>query len=225
MKKLWKAIRSRLFTAQVVSFPIYCLASAIGRSLKIQEVGRAPVDELTCGKIMAGWHGRTFIAATAFRGEGVWTIISRSRDGEIQNRIFARFGFNIIRGSSGREGIRAALESIKALRSGATMAFTPDGPRGPSGVIQEGILMMAQRSGAALVPVGVSARRRWLARSWDRYLIPKPGSEAVMIYGAPIWIPADATPNQVQSLRQHLQDEMHRLEAEAEALMGHSVTA
>ncbi len=221
MKKLWKQIRSRIFTARVVSAPIYWIASFIGNSLRLRVIGQENCDALDCGKILAGWHGRTFIAATAMRDQGVWTIISRSRDGEIQNRIFARFGFNIIRGSSGREGVRAAIESIKILRLGNTMAFTPDGPRGPSGVVQEGILMMAHRSGAAIIPVGISAKRRWQARSWDRYLIPKPWSPAVLILGSPIWIPKEADAAEVERIRLLLTQEINRIEAEADRLMGH----
>ncbi|MGC5340985.1 DUF374 domain-containing protein, partial [Escherichia coli] len=76
----------------------------------------------------------------------------------MQNRVFTHLGFKVIRGRTGRGGVRAAVEAIKTLRSGATMAMTPDGPRGPSAVLQDGVIFMAQKSGAALVPVGISAR-------------------------------------------------------------------
>jgi lysophospholipid acyltransferase (LPLAT)-like uncharacterized protein len=190
-------------------------------TLRIRMEGWDRVQSTPGGKILAGWHGRTFVAAIRFRGMGVWTIISQSRDGEMQNRIFTRFGFKTIRGSTGRGGVRAAVEAIRVLRAGATMAFTPDGPRGPSGVVQEGIMAMAQKSGAAIFPVGVSASRRKLVRTWDRYMVPGFFSRCIMIFGEPIRVPADAKPEEVERLRVQFEQEMHRLEAEAERRMGH----
>ena len=104
------------------------------------------------------------------------------------------------------------------------MAFTPDGPRGPSGVVQDGILTMAMKSGAALVPVGVSASRRKLVKTWDRYLVPGFFARCLMIFGDPLYLPADASPEQIAEVRERLQAEMHRLEEEAERRMGHLPT-
>jgi lysophospholipid acyltransferase (LPLAT)-like uncharacterized protein len=100
------------------------------------------------------------------------------------------------------------------------MAFTPDGPRGPSGVVQEGIMLMAKKSGAAIVPVGVSARPRWLAPTWDRYMVPLPFSRAVMVFGGPMHVPEGADEEELERLRLELQEQMHSLEAEAERRMG-----
>lgn len=172
------------------------------------------------GRIYAGWHGRTFVAAIAFRNRGVWTIVSQSRDGEMQNKIFTRFGFNTIRGSSKRGGIQALAESIRVLKKGAEMAFTPDGPRGPSGIVQAGIMMMAQRTGATLFPVGVAASRPWHAPTWDRYMVPLPFSKCVMIFGEGITVPKDADDQDVENLRLRLEHDMHVLEHRAEKLMG-----
>lgn len=219
MKAWWRRIRPN-----VLSVPIYLVVRLIGLTLRIQVEGWDKVEAISSGKILAGWHGRTFIAALFFRGKGVWTIISQSRDGEMQNRIFTRFGFKTIRGSTGRGGARAAVEAIRVLREGAMMAFTPDGPRGPSGVVQDGILTMAMKSGAALVPVGVSASRRKLVKTWDRYLVPGFFARCLMIFGDPLYLPADASSEQIAEVREKLQAEMHRLEEEAERRMGHVPT-
>lgn len=218
LKSRWRAIRPR-----VLAIPIYLLVRAIGASLRITLEGFDRMQNLPGGKVLAGWHGRTFVAAIVFRRKSVWTIISQSNDGDMQNRIFQRLGFNTIRGSTGRGGVRAAVEAIKVLREGVTMAFTPDGPRGPSGIVQSGIMLMAQKSGASLIPVGVSAARRWIYPAWDRYLIPKPFSKAIMIFGDPIRVAADADEAQVEQARAQLESELHRLEALAEARMGHTV--
>lgn len=216
MKQWWRNVRPGILAPL-----IFGVARLVGLTLRISTVNLERVLARPGGKVLAGWHGRTFLATRVFFGQGVWTIISQSRDGEMQNRIFQRFGFCTIRGSTGRGGIRAAVESIRVLREGHTMAFTPDGPRGPSGVIQDGMMLMARKSGAALVPVGVSADRRWLIGSWDRYMVPKPFARGLMIFGEPVTIPADADDAEVERIRIYLEREMHRLEAEAERRMGH----
>lgn len=218
MKARWRAIRPRFLAA-----PVYWLARIIGATLRLKVEGFEQYASSDRTKIFAGWHGRTFIAASLWRGRGVWTIISSSRDGEMQNRIFTRFGFRTIRGSSGRDPARTLIQCIKTLQEhpGAMMAFTPDGSRGPSGVVQPGILMMSQRSGAVMVPVGVSARWRYLAPTWDRYMVPLPFSRALMIFGDPIEVPKTATKEEQEELRLRLESEMHRLEKLAEERMGH----
>lgn len=205
----------------MLAIPIYLVVRAIGMTLRITLEGYERVQALPGGKVLAGWHGRTFVAALVFRGKGVWTIISQSNDGDMQNRIFRRLGFNTIRGSTGRGGVRAAVEAIKVLRQGVTMAFTPDGPRGPSGIVQNGIMLMAQKSGAALIPVGVSASRRWIYPAWDRFMVPKPFAKAIMVFGDPIYVPCDADEAQMDAARRELESELHRLESVAEERMGH----
>ena len=109
--------------------------------------------------IFCGWHGKSFIFANQFRKLGYWVIISNSNDGDIQDKVFRSLGFRTIRGSTGQDrgGIKAALQGIQTLKDGGTMAITPDGPRGPSKVVQGGVMLMARKSGAKLVPVGISA--------------------------------------------------------------------
>jgi lysophospholipid acyltransferase (LPLAT)-like uncharacterized protein len=215
LKQAWRNVRPAVLAPLV-----FAVARTIGATLRIESRNEpAPGPE---GRVLAGWHGRTFVAAVALRGRGVYTIISLSKDGDMQDRIFRWFGFRTIRGSTGRGGVRALRESIGVLQAGQTMAFTPDGPRGPSGTVQAGIVAMAKRSGVALVPVGVSATRRWLAPTWDRYMVPKPFARCLMLYGDPVLVPPDADEATLEGVRARLESEMHRLEAEAEAACGHA---
>jgi lysophospholipid acyltransferase (LPLAT)-like uncharacterized protein len=79
---------------------------------------------------------------------------------------------------------------IRALADGQDGAITPDGPRGPFEVPHIGAVRAAQRAGVAIVPVRVVASRAWRARSWDRFLVPKPFARVVITADAP-WIPGD----------------------------------
>lgn len=114
------------------------------------------------------------------------------------------------------------MEAVKVLKKGAVLCFTPDGPRGPSGIVQGGLMVMAKKSGQPIIPIGMSTNRRWLIKSWDRYMIPKPFSRGVMVFGEPIFVPSDATDDQVESLRQKAELAIHQAEIDAEAHFGHS---
>lgn len=215
MKQWWRDRRPYL-----LSGAIYAVARGIGLTLRIQTKGWEKVKDLPVGRIYAGWHGRSFIPANFFKGRGVWGIFSLSRDGELQTRIFTKFGFQAIRGSTGRGGERALVESIRVLKKGGEMAITPDGPRGPSHIVQGGIMMMARKSGCALVPVGSSSRRGAYVKTWDRYLIPCPFSRCAFVFGEPIFVPADADEETVEALRLQVQDAIAEMQAEAERMVG-----
>ncbi|MEZ5065193.1 MAG: lysophospholipid acyltransferase family protein [bacterium] len=136
--------------------------------------------------IYAFSHGVLLPLAYGYRGRGVHTLVSRSRDGEIIATILARLGFRLVRGSSSRGGARAVLEMTRMGRRGEDLAITPDGPRGPLGSVAPGVGLLARRTGLPIVPIGVAATRGWRARSWDRFLVPKPGARVWITYGAPI---------------------------------------
>lgn len=202
----------------------YRFVLMVGRTLRLRTPGYEKIKALNGGVIICGWHGKSLIPGWFFRNKGVWVVISQSRDGEIQNVVFSSLRYSVIRGSTGRGGVRAAVESIRVLRKGATMAMTPDGPRGPSGVVQGGVMLMAQKSGAALVPVGISARPRWQAPAWDRYMFPFFFAKAVFTFGDPIYVPVDSTEEQVEGYRLELENRIHTMEAEAEGMLGYKYT-
>lgn len=215
MKQWWRRVRVPIFGSLA-----YFASRTIVKSLRLKIVGWERYRDNAGARIYAGWHGRSLIPANVLRGRGVWAIISHSRDGEIQKRIFAKFGFQIIRGSSGRGGERALVESIRALKAGGEMAITPDGPRGPGGVVQGGVMLMAKKSGCQLVPVGSSAKPCWHAPTWDRYMVPCPFAKAVFVFGDPITVPKDADDEQVEAIRIQFEQAINAIQAEADRLVG-----
>jgi len=217
IKYRWRLARPKLVTGI-----LYMLVRAICSTLRF-EMRNLPSDSSKL--IFCGWHGRSFAFSDYFRHRGWYVIISHSSDGEMQNRVFSRLGYRVIRGSTGRGGVRAAVEAIRALGEGGTMAMTPDGPRGPSGVVQGGVMLMARKSGAGLIPVGIAARPRAVFKSWDKYIVPLPFAKCLMIFGDPIFVPPKATDDEVEQVRLQLEGEIHRLERQAEADLGLPVRA
>ena len=135
--------------------------------------------------IFAFWHGQMLPLLWRHRGEGVAIVISSHRDGEIVAGVAERLGLRTIRGSSTRGAARALLGVVRELEAGAEVAITPDGPRGPARRFASGALVAAQRVGAPIVGIGVTANRAWFLRSWDRFMIPKPFSRVRVAYSAP----------------------------------------
>ncbi len=215
MRGWWRGVRPRFFASG-----IYFIARIIGLTLRVRVVGWENITATEGGKIVAGWHGRTFLAALMFRNRNWWALISHSRDGEMQDGIFKRFGFRTVRGSTGRGGARAAVECARILKSGDTFVFTPDGPRGPSQKVQRGILWLAQKGNAAILPAASSARPRKLFSSWDKYMIPLPFAKGIILIGEPILIPQEATEPELEALASTLEEQLTDLQSRAEREMG-----
>ena len=207
----------------IISFLVWGIAWLIGITLRIrydnyQELEKSEAEGR--GFILVSWHGRTLIPAFAFRNRGYWALVSLSRDGNIQDRIFRRFGYRTVRGSTGRGGVKAVLQLSRKIHEGGVLAFTPDGPRGPSHKVQEGAIFLAQRSGCPLLPCGFSAHPRKLLPTWDKYLIPMPFARAGLVMGNPIFIPAELSEEEKCNYIQQVEDEINRVEKRAEELAG-----
>ncbi len=132
--------------------------------------------------ILTFWHNRILAITKAHRlrypagRKGVAVLTSPSKDGEILAQIMARFRMGAIRGSSSRRGARALVECRRWLKTGADLAVTPDGPKGPRYVLGPGLILMAQTSGARVLPVRAEFSRFYEVRSWDGFRIPWPFS-------------------------------------------------
>jgi lysophospholipid acyltransferase (LPLAT)-like uncharacterized protein len=142
--------------------------------------------------IFIPWHGRLLPLGYVHRGQGVIGLASQSADGEYIARILQHWGFGTIRGSSSRGGDTAFRELIRAVRTGKSVAITPDGPRGPREKIKPGVLQLAQLTGAPLIPVAAAASRAWWFESWDRFLVPQPFARMAVAYGDAVHIPRGA---------------------------------
>jgi lysophospholipid acyltransferase (LPLAT)-like uncharacterized protein len=139
--------------------------------------------------ILAFWHRHLLLMPYAYRGRRISVMISRSRDGERIARTVARFGIDAARGSSGppeKGGMAGMRDLLRKGKLGYDLAFTPDGPRGPLGVVQPGVILAAAASGFPVQPVAIAASRARRLRSWDRFLVPLPFAAVHLVYGEPL---------------------------------------
>lgn len=119
-------------------------------------------------------------------------LVSNSPDGEILVRTLGQRGYGFVRGASGDDGGRAFVLLKQALAAGRHVGIAVDGPEGPYGVVQPGALRLAQVAGVPIVPLRAEARRAKVLATWDRTVVPWPGSRILMERGRPLRVPPDA---------------------------------
>lgn len=171
--------------------------------------GRGPV-------IFAIWHNRLALSLIMYRRyvrrvqphRRMAAVVSASRDGALLARVLELFDVEPVRGSTSRRGPQALRELVAWARSGLDLAITPDGPRGPRYVLQDGVIALAQLTGLPIIPASYRLSWKITARSWDRFQIPIPGSRCDIKVGRPLVIPRSASPEERVRLRQQLQTEL-----------------
>jgi lysophospholipid acyltransferase (LPLAT)-like uncharacterized protein len=168
------------------------LIELLGATWRIEEVNTEPWRALAkAGKpyILSSWHGQLLPHIWVNRYRNLCAMVSQHGDGEIIFRIMSQWGYRGVRGSSTRGGREALVAMVRELEAGSSFAITPDGPRGPAGVPQAGVLIAAVRAQAWIVPIWCEISSAWHAKSWDRLQVPKPFARIRVHYGEP-YIPA-----------------------------------
>jgi lysophospholipid acyltransferase (LPLAT)-like uncharacterized protein len=168
-----------------------------------------PVTENYIGAL---WHNRLliipFVLRRFFPQRAGAALISPSRDGDLLTDAIERFGFDVVRGSSSRLGASAIMQLVEVLSAGRDVVITPDGPRGPAYEIGPGIIFLAQKSGAAVLPMNMEYSSCWRLKSWDRFILPRPFSKVRVTMGAPYRVRPTATDEEFEAERQRLQETM-----------------
>jgi lysophospholipid acyltransferase (LPLAT)-like uncharacterized protein len=165
--------------------------------------------------IGAVWHNRLLMMPLVLKRffpqrQGA-ALISASRDGGWIAALVQRIGFDVVRGSSSRLGATAMLQLADVLAGGRDIVITPDGPRGPVYVLGPGIVLLAQKSGAAVFPLNLEYSSCWRVKSWDRFILPRPFSKARVILGPPHQVAATSSEQEFEMERLRLQNAMMAL--------------
>jgi lysophospholipid acyltransferase (LPLAT)-like uncharacterized protein len=159
------------------------------------------------------WHNRLALCLEVYyryvkkhnQTPGMAAMVSASKDGALLAAILECFQVQPVRGSTSRRGPQALLELTGWSERGYDLAITPDGPRGPCYVVQDGIMSLAQLTGLPIMPVSYHLRWKIRAKSWDRFQIPLPFSRCEVGFGKPVRVPRAASDAEREALRQQLE--------------------
>jgi lysophospholipid acyltransferase (LPLAT)-like uncharacterized protein len=179
--------------------------SALARTWRVEVQG---AEHLAAARargafVFALWH-RTLVPLLWWhRTQNVTLLVSRHADGALVAEAAQDLGYRVARGSSTRGGTSALRSVLRTLLAGSPVAVTPDGPRGPRGVVKPGVVAAARRTGAPILPVTAAAHPAWRARSWDGLAIPRPFARVRVVYGAP-WDPPEEDAAACRELGQRL---------------------
>jgi len=157
--------------------------------------------------IFAFWHEALLMPAH-FMGPAYRILISQHADGDLISQVCRLARAGTIRGSTTRGGVEASRRLLRASAD-KHLVVVPDGPRGPRRQVKPGLIHLAARTGLPIVAAGFGHERPWRLRTWDRFLLPRPGRRVRLVLGAPIHVPADADKSELEIYRRHVEEQMH----------------
>jgi lysophospholipid acyltransferase (LPLAT)-like uncharacterized protein len=195
------------------------ILAAIGSTLRfevIAEEGAVPATPPAKG-IFCFWHRCTLPCGWYFRKFKCSILISQSFDGELIARTLGLLGYNSVRGSSSRGGFAGILSLRDVLAQGDPVVFTADGPRGPIYQTKIGPVKLAQMTGEPIGSFYLLPERAWVMNSWDRFMVPKPFSRVAVSWAREVRVAKeDASPEELETKRQQLNDALERARTQAE---------
>lgn len=208
------------FKIRFLSFLSSFYLRFVGATSRTIWVNRSIRDELEAagqGFIYAFWHGRQVFLVYLHRDDDIHPLVSQSEDGELIALVCGFFGLKTVRGSTSRGGVEALGQLQKEIESGARVGITPDGPRGPLREVQQGVLYLAQKTGRPIIPVAYGARKKWVFKGWDEFIVPRPFNRITMVYGEPCWVrPGDS----FEEKGRELQEALNGVTEEADRVSG-----
>jgi len=213
---------TKLSSPQSLGSLAWHFVRALGLTLKIEE--HAADERYTrysdepC--IYALWHGRILLPILRMSNCGIIVLVSEHRDGEIVTTTLESAGFDTVRGSSTRGGVRALARLVKLARVRNRFAFTADGPKGPNWTFSPGAVFLAAKSGLPVIPITGSAKRGAYFKSWDKFLLPMPFTRAVVKIGEPYYVTGETDPDNIEYHRNELEKILIELTLEADKLAG-----
>jgi len=179
--------------------------------------------------LLCVWHGRFSFPAFWLAKNRIhaYAIASRHGDAAIIARIFKRWGFGLIRGSSsrgsedkgGRDVIRE-MARIFDVPGTSIIAVTNDGPKGPPRIAKPGSIAIALKKDVQIITITGTASEYKVFGSWDKFRIPKPFS-TVYLNIAPLLEMPSKKLSSTEEIK-YLSDYMNKYQDEVDAWAGNN---
>jgi lysophospholipid acyltransferase (LPLAT)-like uncharacterized protein len=168
------------------------------------------------------WHGRALMMPCFWPEPSMMhVLVSPHRDGKISQGILHALGFPTIDGTASNLSRLTALKKIlRVLKQGASVAITPDGPRGPRLQLHSQVVNIAKAAAVPIVACTYAVEKGRFLRSWDRALLPYPGGKGCFMFAEPVYVPANASMTEVKQLHQKIEQNLRELYQRCDRQMG-----
>lgn len=193
------------------AFILWMCVRVVSLTIRYRFEDKAGLRELCArGPIICGfWHDGLFLAPAFHEryvrklsgGNKLAGLISASKDGAFLSAVLEQFDMQPVRGSSSRRGAQALLELSTWSERGLNIGVTPDGPRGPRHVLQEGIISLAQITGLPIVAFSANFGWKIKLKSWDHFQIPIPFSRCEVLSDGPVYVPRECSDEEREKIR------------------------
>ena len=155
------------------------------------------------------WHSQMLIGWWLFKDRRAAALVSKSKDGDILNRVLLKWNYKVIRGSSSQGGKEAINDISEFVNKNNSAVLTPDGPRGPAKEIKNGALIISNRCGLPVIPVKIIyQRKKVLSKSWDKFEIPLPFSKCEVYFGKEFFYNKFLPENELAELKKEISNEL-----------------
>jgi lysophospholipid acyltransferase (LPLAT)-like uncharacterized protein len=217
---------SRRIQIPLIAAAVYTVIRALGPTLRYEVMGWQHAERVyASGKqcIWAFWHRVIIPIVWWRRNHGVVIMNTTAFDGQWTRKVIEWLGFGTAQGSSSRGGLRGLAVMAKRLGEGVDCGFTIDGPRGPRYVAKPGPVILARKTGCPVMVFHIGVDRgKTFEKTWDHFLLPKPFARTVILFAPPIYVPPDATPEQLEAKHAEMQRELERVRDIAESWFSRS---
>ena len=159
--------------------------------------------------ILAFWHSQLMMISYCWKSDTkLYILASGHSDGRFGSLVGKYFKLKNIPTYSNEKLI--SLKTIfKLLRNSNYIGITPDGPRGPNQKVSDGIIKISRTTQVPIIPVGFFSSKFSNLKSWDSFLITKPFSKCVFVWGKAIAIPKYCTNNEIEEYKNILEIEIN----------------
>ena len=224
-KERWKNILESPLIEKIIGTIAYAYLKFVGMTTRWEVSGVKETYEALekyGSMVVIGWHGRTLEMPYFWnKSRKLNALVSPHRDGRLIVEILRRFGIGNIDGSSNQNSSTAAINLMKNLQQGNSIAIIPDGPRGPSMTLGMSPIFYAWKSGKPIMGITYSiAGSKVIKKSWDDMLVPFPFHRGIYVITKPLIIPKDATPEELEKYRLQLETELNNITYEIDRKLG-----
>jgi lysophospholipid acyltransferase (LPLAT)-like uncharacterized protein len=212
---------SRRIQIPIIAAAVYTVIRTLGPTLRYELLGYQHIERVhASGRrcIFAFWHRVIIPVVWWGRNRGIVILNTTAFDGQWTRKVIEWLGFGTAQGSSTRGGLRGLAVMAQCLEQGFDSGFTIDGPRGPRYIAKPGPVMLARKTGCPIVVFHSAVDRgKTFTNTWDHFLLPAPFARAVILVAPPIYVPADANAQVMESKQQEMQSELERVRDIAES--------